>query len=149
MMNIEAIKKQVMAANKGSFHAIAWERPMKVKKAYAGNTIVKRSAGVVRFGVEYDNMKAVQAKRESGELPVQNQGLKWGEWAVYPYFISHKGNTYLRCSTASNRIQSTYTMNGKPVTLEEIKPMLLASELNHDNVVDVFTVNCENILDIR
>lgn len=149
-MKYSVIKKVVLDAVKGSFHSILWERPMKVKKAFAGQTIVKRSSAVVRFGVEYDNMKAVQSKRESGELPAVNQGLTWGMWAMYPYFIEHKGNTYLRCSVSKkNPVQTEYFLNGVKVDAETVKSMCLASEFTKKDSVDVFTLNVENILAIR
>ena len=149
-MKFDTLKKVVLATTKGSFHSILWERPMKTKKAFAWNTIVKRSAGVVRFGIEYDNMKAVQDKRQTGELPAQNAGLQWGTWALYPYFIQHNGKTYLRCATSKgNTIQTEYFLNGKKVDKSAIENMVLASEFRQTESLDVFTLNTENILAIR
>ena len=150
-MNFATLKKVVTGSKKGAFRSIVWEREMKVKKAFAGNIIVKRSAGVVRFGVEYDNMKAVQAKRESGELSSQNAGLMWGEWMMYPYFIQHKGNVYLRCAKSpKNKVQSEYFLNGRKVDKSVIENMCLASEFkNNTSELDVFTINTENIIAIR
>lgn len=149
-MTFATIKKVVLESTKGSFHSLLWERPMKTKKAYADMRIVKRSSAVVRFGVEYDNMKAVQQKRATGELPAVNAGLQWGEWKMYPYFITHKGNTYLRCATSKqNPTRTEYFLNGVKVDAETIKPMVLASEFSKSESQDVFTLNVDNILAIR
>lgn len=150
MMNFAVLKKVVTSATKGSFHSMLWERPMKTKKMYSNHVIIKRSYGVVRFGVEYDNMKAVQAKRESGELPAVNQGLRWGTWALYPYFVQHNEKMYLRCATSQhNRIQSEYFLDGVKVDKSVVEKMCLASEFHQTDALDVFTVNVENILSIR
>lgn len=150
MMNFSTLKKMVIGGTKGSFRSIVWERPMKTKKAFADQVIVKRSFGVVRFGIEYDNIRAVQEKRESGELPEVNMGLTWGEWMLYPYFIQHKGNVYLRCATSKgNKIRSEYFLNGKMVDKETIKNMCLASEFKNTDDLDVFTINTKNIIAVR
>lgn len=142
------IKNKVNRINKGQFHSILWERPCKTKKAYNGNVVVKRSSAVVRFGIGYDNINAVKEKRANGELPAQNSGLQWGEWLVYPYFIKHKDNIYLRCSTVPNtKVKSEYFLNGVKVPFEQVENMLLASEKNTKKA-EVFTVNIDNILSI-
>ena len=162
-MNFETLKKVVLSGTKGAFRSIVWEREMKTKKAYADYNIVKRSTAVVRFGVEYDNIKAVQEKRSTGELPAQNAGLQWGEWLLYPYFIKHKGNIYLRCATSkvkrwrhnayficyTGRIKSEYFLNGRKIDKAIIENMCLASEFRQTEKLDVFTINCENIIAIR
>lgn len=146
-MKFETLKRKVTGVTKGSFQSMVWERPMKTKKAFSGQTLVKRSTGVVRFGIVYDNMKAVQEKRQSGELPAENAGLQWGEWMMFPYFIKHKGNVYLRCAVSKgNAIQTEYFLNGVKVTKESIQHMLLASEMKSTSELDVFSVNIENII---
>lgn len=150
MMNFSDLKRIVMNCSKGSFHSILWERPMKTKKSYAGQVIVKRSVGVVRFGINYDNMQSVQSKRQTGVLPSVNDGLVWGEWAIFPYFIRHKGKMYLRCATSKqNETRSEYFLNGVKVDENVIRPMVLASELHRTDELDVFTVNIDNILSVR
>ena len=142
------LKNKVSKIQKGQFHSLLWERPCKLKKAFGNNVVVKRSSAVVRFGVEYDNINAVKEKRVSGELPAQNAGLQWGEWLLYPYFIKHKNQVYLRCSTVPNtKIRSEYFLNGTKVSFEQVENMLLASEKNTKKA-EVFTINIDNILSI-
>lgn len=120
------------------------------QKAFAGQVITKRSFAVVRFGVEYDHMKAVQLKRESGELPAQNAGLKWGEWEMFPYFIRHNGSMYLRCNPSHNNpVTTEYYLNGVKVDKAQIENMCLASEFRKTEALDTFTVNVENVIAVR
>lgn len=141
------IKRRLENNQKGTFTSMVWERPVKTKKAFADNIITKRSEGVVRLGVEYDNMKDVKEKRMSGELPASNEGLQWGTWAEYPYIIEHKGNKYLRCATSqNNKIKTKYFVNGKETPFEDIENMVLASEKKKTDELDVFSVNIDNII---
>lgn len=149
-MDYKKIQKKIKERQKGVFTAMVWERPCKTKKAFNNEIIVKRSEGVVRFGIEYDNMKAVQQKRNEGILPEKNAGLQWGEWLEYPYIITHKGNKYLRCATSqNNKIKTTYYKNGVKVPFEDVENMLLASEKKKTDELDVFTVNTDNIIAIE
>ena len=147
-MLYSSLKNKLLKIQKGQFHSVLWERSCKTKKVYGNNVIIKRSSAVVRFGVEYDNIQAVQEKRASGELPAQNSGLQWGQWLLYPYFIKHKDNIYLRCSTVPNtKVKSEYFLNGAKVSFEQVENMLLASEKNAKKA-EVFTINIDNILSI-
>lgn len=149
-MKYDILKKVVTGKQKGSFSSMVWERQLPVKKAYSGHIITKRSNGVVRFGVEYDNMKSVQQKRADGILPSENAGLTWGEWSMYPYFIKHKGNTYLRCTESpNNKVQTEYFLDGRKVFKEEISSMCLKSAFNNHGEMDCFTVNIDNIISVR
>lgn len=149
-MTFENLKKVVLSGAKGSFRSVLWEKPMKTKKAFSNCVITKRTSAVVRFGVDYNNIKAVQEKRSKGELPSVNAGLPWGQWKMFPYFIEHKGNMYLRCVISpKNKMQTEYFLNGRKVEKSVIEGMVLASELKGKENVDIFTVNCENILAVR
>ena len=149
-MKYDILKKVVTGKQRGSFSSMVWEKQLPTKKAYSNHIITKRSNGVVRFGVEYDNMKNVQEKRENGILPNQNNGLKWGEWSVYPYFIKHKGNTYLRCTESkNNKIETEYFIDGKKASKEEVLPYCLKSAFTNHGEMDCFTVNIDNIISVR
>ena len=146
-----SIIKEILKANvKGSFRSMTWEKELPVKKAFAGNVIVKRSSGVVRLGIDYDNIKAVQEKRAIGNLPEVNAGLPWGTWKAFPYLIEHKGNFYLRCAESkNNKIETQYFLNGRKVEKKDIENMCLKSAFTNHANMDVFNVNIENIISIR
>lgn len=149
-MNMNVIRDVVTRKQKGAFTSLLWERPLPVRKAFADNIVTKRTSAVVRFGIEYDNMGSVQEKRANGELPATNDGLKWGEWSLYPYFIKHKGKNYLRCTEAQNSpIHTEYFLNGKKVRREAVEPICTKAAFTDHSKLDVFTIDCDNILAIR
>lgn len=150
-MELEKVKGIVKAKQNGSFVGMEWERELPVRAAYKGNTrVIKKSKGVVRFGVEYDNIKAVQQKRKDGELPSENEGLKWGEWEEYPYFIKHNEKHYLRCTEShNNRVRTEYLLNGRPVSKDELESICTKAAFTQHQDLDVFTINIDNIVAIK
>ena len=136
----------------GQIVTVSWKRPLKTLKDYNNLTLEKSVTMQCRAGVTYDNMKSVQEKRESGELPEQNQGLSWGRWKIFPYVIEHKDQLYLRFSKINSNFKSRigYFMDGEEVSKEQVELLCLASEFRHDaKELDVFNVKLENILEIK
>lgn len=84
----------------------------------AGVVLSKIVTATVMTGVEYARL-AVNNDRETGDLP-------WGEWAIYPYVITHKGREYARLYTVDNTVRSTYLVNGKVVRREDFDQYLTA-----------------------
>lgn len=150
-VNINIIK-EVVKTRKGSNLSVIIERPVKTYSAHKANNIVKTTQIVIRGGVEYDNIKAVQELRESGALPEENAGLPWGEWAEYPLHITHKGSDYARFYPASgiNFVPKvSFTMNGVEVDKATIEPLCLASEFAKKEEAPLcFTIKAENVKDI-
>jgi hypothetical protein len=148
-------------SRKGQIVTVSWVRPMKTLKTVAG-TVTKSVTTQARAGVNYDNMRDVIAKRESGELPAENAGLPWGRWAsiggvsLFPHVIAHtpKGKTnevhYLRFATlpSGNPAKVVYMRDGQPITKEQARAITLASEWN-EGEKDVFNVCAEHITSIR
>jgi hypothetical protein len=141
-MNAQSIVSQVKA-RKGQHVLAVWERAAKTFKD-CPMAIMKRTTAYIRAGIEYANL-AVNEGVETGELP-------WGEWSEYPFIITHKGKEYVRLYPASfaNLVPSVaWTIDGKPATLEQVKPYLLASELREkDEPVKCFTLKAEDVLAI-
>lgn len=144
-MRYELLKKRMENKRKGTFGAIVYERPMKTLKAFSNDIVVKRTRAVVRTGVTYDNIKAVQEKRADGTYPSQNQGLTWGEW-IDENFIGHKGNKYLRVYLgANNTMDSKYFVNGRETSKEVVQAMCVKSEFG-GKTTECLTINVENII---
>ena len=149
-MTYNDIIKTITGTTKGSFHTMRWSKSLKTRKGIQGINVTKETVATVRFGVGYDNMKAVQVKRENGILPEQNQGLPWGTWKQYPYTIEHKGNTYIRAALTPNaNIKTVYRLNGVEVDKETLANIVLKSELESRKGNDVLAVNTDNIIEIR
>lgn len=148
--NDKFFKQYLTAVKGGQFVKVQMQKELKTKKAFAHHKIVKISEFVARSGVEYDNQKDVQAKRESGDLPSKNAGLPWGEWEVYPYSIKHKGARYLRFATAktAKRTPAIYILDGVPVEADKVKEMCLASEFSRKDDLDVVAIKESNITGI-
>lgn len=149
-MNYNTIKRIVLSKQKGTFSSMVWEKPLPIRKAYNGITIVKRTYGTIRLGVTYDNMGAVKEKRENGQLPSENMGLTWGAWSLFPYFIEHKGNKYLRVSLdKNNKLRSEYFLNGLPCTKEQAQIYCTKAAFSNGNIPDVLSVNIDNIIALK
>ncbi len=154
-MKYMTVKNKVKDTRRGAFSSLLWEREVKTKKGCA-DCIKKRVRATVRFGIDYDHMKAVQEGRKDGILPSKNTGLPWGHWDEYPYFIEHtpKGAItpvhYLRAyiGTGAN-LTTTYYLNGREVDKKVIEPMVLKSELKDELVGEKpITVKVSDILAI-
>ena len=149
-MTYNDIIKTITGTTKGSFHTMRWSKELKTRKGIQGISVTKETVATVRFGVGYDNMKAVQVKRENGILPEQNQGLPWGTWKQYPYTIEHKGNTYIRAALTPNaNIKTVYRLNGIEVDKETLANIVLKSELESRKGNDVLAVNTDNVIEIK
>ena len=140
---------QLLNKRRGTIATLTTLRPMKVRKNK--EPIMKLSTFQCRVGVEYDNIKAVQDKRASGELPAQNQGLPWGEWFDYPHIIEHKGEYYYRCTRVRNDFvpQVEYTRNGIQITKAEAELDCLASEFRGDTDNEVFTIKVQSLQQVK
>ncbi len=140
----------VFMARKGQIVTVDTVRPLKVRKGMP--EILKHSTFQCRVGVTYDNIGVVQEKRESGELPAENQGLPWGEWEIFPYVIAHKGEKYLRCTMLRNGFHRApvFTVDGTEIPRDEAQRMALASEFaDRDDGPDVFNIKLSSVRAVR
>lgn len=138
-----------LLSRRGQIVTVVTERPMKMRKAQP--QILKLSEFQCRVGVNYDRIKAVQAKRTEGVLPADNAGLPWGEWAVFPYVITHKGEYYVRCTVLRNSHRNTaeYRLGDQVITREAAETACLASEFRNSDHNDVFNIRVSSIRTVR
>lgn len=136
---------------KGSWRRMVWQKELPVRAIYKDlYKVTKVTEGTVRFGINYDNMGAVKAKRAAGELPQANAGLPWGQWKQYPYSITHKGKDYFRVALdKNNKLVSTYYINGKPATPEQVYAICTKSAFSSGNTPDILTIAIDNIISIK
>jgi hypothetical protein len=128
-MEIQTIKN-ILALNKGSNRRAVFQRTLKTRKGIE-NVVTKITSIVVRAGIDYDKQKAVMEGRENGELPTENAGLPWGEWAEFPFHITHKGEDYVRFYAGSGldfQPKVEYFIDGVSVPKEQIVSLCLKSE---------------------
>lgn len=153
-MQLEQIKDAIVATPKGANIILEWVRPVKTKKSVI-DSITKAVRMVGRIGVDYDNQAAVQAKRESGDLPAESQPI-WngkGQWLIFPYLFCHvdTGETYLRLYKGTSTTvhpKVHFFRNGLEVSADSIKDDILASE-KAEKDGDCFCCKTENVTRIH
>ena len=168
-MNIEEIKS-ILKTRKGQNLSViigkqlkTYKRPLPYAKSVTmgeniiepekildGPIVEKVTTIVIRGGIEYDNQKVVQEGRESGALPEENAGLPWGEWAEYPFHITHKGSDYARFYTASGldfQPKTEYYLNGELSTKAKVEPFCLKSEFRKSDepLPLAMTIKADNV----
>ena len=148
-MQLDHLKLAMAATPKGANIVLEWIRPAHVRKGIS-ESILKSVRAVGRIGIEYDNVGAVQDKRDNGQLPSVNGGLPKGqEWELYPYLIlcPKSGKHLLRLyhgTSASVKPSVQWLRYGQVVEFASIEASLLASE-KQAKTGDCFTVNVEDI----
>jgi hypothetical protein len=161
-MNIDQARIITADATKGANLKVSWERSCKTRKKLVGSKIpltdvvTKAVDAVCRIGIDYDNIKDVQAKRASGELPTENQGI-WhgkGEWVDFPYIVRHTGTNklYFRLyygsgASADKSKKAQFKLNGEPCRMEDVSDMLMANEKSEKSG-DCFYVKLEDVKSI-
>lgn len=147
-MKVKLILEEI-ARKKGQNIPCIWRRPMRVRKGIT-NLVEKISECVIRAGINFERLKAVQETRASvGEST--DHSLPWGEWSKFPFVITHKGQEYIRIYPASLDIHSKvkYLIDGREASREEVEPLCLASEFPKEEKQNLcFTLNVENVVRI-
>lgn len=146
-VNIVQIKN-ILSSRKGSNLSAIFGKELKTRKGVNAK-VEKVTAIVVRGGIDYDNQKAVMEGRENGTLPEENAGLPWGQWAEFPYHITHKEQDYVRFYSASGIAftpKVEYYLDGVQVDKATIQPLCLASEFpTRQDAPLAMTVKADNI----
>ena len=139
---------------KGHFATVQYSRPVKVKKGAPMITKVTR-ARQIRIGAQYDALKSVQIAKgvtNTEDAHKLNTGLKGFEWVNYPTILKSikTGDQYIRVETNSNsKFETTYIMNGKVVTKQDIEPYILASERSKGDMPVVMNIKADYITAIK
>lgn len=145
-MKYGEIRKAVKDRRNGTFMSLTYDKMLPVRAAYKDKTVYRKTTVVVRCGVEYNNITSVIDKRKDGNLPKENEGLPWGKWKEYPYFIEHNGKTYLRCATVKGaKPNSVYYVDGVQTDKDKISS-IIRKESSND--MDIFTINIDNIVSV-
>ena len=144
---------ETLLALKGQIVTITTARDVKYRKdSGAIAQTVKVSTFQCRMGVNYDNLKVVQEKREDGSLPAENAGLNGMEWVQFPHLLRgiKSGKYQMRCTSfAGNASKVAFVRNGAEITRDEALVGVLASELPKDDRSDVFNITVDSITHIN
>ena len=151
-MNTNMIINKLSTKRNGQFFNISYvsDLPMTAKAKREGIVALKITKATVRKGISYKNMKSVQERL--GDRINEPLDLPWGSWIPEHkgLLIGHKGKTYLRLYNSPNKNKSVYLVNGKEVSLDELKAMGIVqnSYWNKTGKPDCLTVNTANIEEI-
>ena len=93
---------------KGQIVTITTCRDVKYRKDTQTAQTSKVSTFQCRMGVNYDNLKVVQEKREDGSLPAENAGLNGMEWVQFPHLLRgiKSGKFQMRCTSFNGNVLS-------------------------------------------
>lgn len=116
---------------KGQFIRVEYRTTVKTAAAHKDVTITKHVNGIFRTGIDYANKASVKEAIASGERG-EVQPLPWGEWAVFPWIIVHKGAEYVRLFPVSNA-------NAKPQVRYEISGLTENAQATKDDVAKYLT----------
>lgn len=125
-MNTNMIIAKLSNKTKGSWFKMSYisDLPMTAQAKREGMVALKYTTGTFRWGISYKNLKSVKTKDEATKLSggVVDHSLKWGTWdEQYPeLIINHKGQQYVRLYSSPNKSKSTYYLNGRPISKEDL-----------------------------
>ena len=125
-----------------SAQRVEWISDVKPAAAHKAHTLTKRTQCAVMTGVEYANLSE-NVGTETGALP-------WGEWAVYPYIVTHKGTEYARLYVVDGTITTMYAVDGAPVDRETFLSYLTPSQRDAGRPTGgTITVKIRNLAVVR
>jgi len=148
-MNLNQVKTAIETAPKGALIIVEWSRPVKTRKAFNDVPLVKDVRMVGRINIDYEKLGAVKNKRETGELPPVNQGLRGEQFFESDCIIlnPNNGNRYLRLYNGISKTTHPavqYRIGNTVVSKESVEDMMLASEKRSSHG-ECFQVNVANI----
>lgn len=146
-MDITTAQKKIAKKNKGVDRKILYARPVETLKSFGSKNLMKVSEIYGRI-VNYESQKSVAEAREAGRKHDPNNWEKISD-GLYKkpdgklFFCM--GHSVLK----QNKPKSWYLLDNKPVTKEEIEPMLTAKEKRQNSPRDYITLMLERILEIN
>lgn len=144
--------EKLMTAQAGGFISCVWQRDCKTRKGVSSRVEKRVAAHSLQFAAAYDNRATVQEKRQNGELPAENQGLRGFQWEVFPRILRAEktGKLYARLNvTKATRFSTVYFLDGKRADKSTVAPLLLASEISKGEIPLVLNVGVENLIALR
>lgn len=152
-MKLEALIKKLNSYKAGTFVKITWERDISSAKAKKqGISVTKECEGVVRVGINYNSLKALQGVERS-----EDRKPSWFEHCQdTPKGIiqskSDNDKKYLQVFTVpGSKIKSSISMNNEcdetSCTVDRLYEMGLITKaaLSNGDELNTFTLNVENI----
>ncbi len=150
------IIKAVGGIRKGTFTRIVYtsEPTLSAAGKKSGVTIVKHTEKVVRVGVHYPNIAAVQ-KKDNERTEPKREVTPWCHWEIPDILAKHntKEAYYLAFASVNqgHNTKTTWFMDGQEVTKEEIMESgyVIPSYFKKDGEMPITQhVNIDNIIEL-
>ena len=128
------------------------ELPLNASAKKAGITAYKTTQMKAKKGLKYSELKSVKDRVNEGfEL---SHTLPWGFWkeGYEGLLIEHKGNDYVRLYPTDGTLKTTYFINNKEMTYDELKECgyLVNSFFNKkESPLEVLTIKVGNITKVE
>jgi hypothetical protein len=154
-MNLAGIRSIIAETPKGANIWAIWERPVKLRVAYKGLPLTKRTKMLVRIAVDYDNKASVIEGRAIGDLPAENAGLNGMVWVDFPTILQavKTGKYQLRLEVGTFKNAETvvkYFLDGQEVEKADYEHTMLASETTErKDFAGTFNIDINNIREIH
>lgn len=149
---------------KGRVATVVYEKELTVKKKFINhvNGIKKKSVFQIRPGVDYENIKVVKEKHESGER--QRVGLppSMKKIDVGIYHNTVKDDWYLGCAAVQNKFSSRkheFILRDREIELEDVVCEIDGKEYTLQNVLyssdikstptEWYNLNVKNIKNLK
>jgi hypothetical protein len=133
-------------ACKGQFASVTFKSNPKPAAAFKGVVLEKIVTNVFRAGVDFANLASVKegiASNERGEV----QPLAWGSWVNFPFVIEHKGERFLRLTSAGKKAFVVFKVNGVTVGKDEFESFLVPSARSENKVAtEVISIKESNLI---
>lgn len=148
MQNANAINNAIDAflACKGQFASVTFKSNPKPAAEFKGTNLEKVVTNTFRAGVNFANLASVKegiANNERGEV----QPLAWGEWVNFPFVIAHKGERFLRLTSAGKKAFVVFKVNGVVVSKEEFESFLVPSARSENKTpTEVISIKESNLI---
>lgn len=125
-----AAKSLIAAIEKcaGRFIRASFQSTVKPAAAHKGKILIKSTVGVFRSGIDYANLASVKDGIESG-VRGEVEPLPWGQWALFPWIITHNGAEYVRLYPVPGQVpQVAYSINSEPCDKATFQACLTPSQ---------------------
>ena len=154
-INIQQIRKNpnlLETLRKGAFHTVVYRKQVALAKKYQGYTLETESVIQGRFGVDYDNLKAVIEARANGAPKGELKGYDTLVEDLL-YKSQKTGEIYVRFTPFNgSRHSKRYFLNGVETPLSKLETIFPPSVLGtngNGNPPLVLSLRLNAIADIR
>lgn len=157
-MKYEEVLQELQTRKKGTIISVEYKSnpTLNAVAKKSGITLEKYTTTTGRFGVNYNNIKAVKEQRELDKQNgvVRQQKTIWWNWLNNNTIKEHtiNGNKYLTITTSKlAKPKVKYVLNGKEISKEELQKqnIVINSYWSEKEPIQQYDININNIISIK